>query len=107
MVWITVVFARAVADSAGSTARADTVRRDTAAAAAQLVAEQAELLLIQTPAFVRLEARAYGYGLPGERVFALEPGGTSATVITPLGEDPAGAQPRSPLEAWLQLLFGP
>jgi len=105
--WIVVVFARAVADSAGSTARADTVRRDTTAAAAELVAEQVELVLIQTPAFVRLQARAYGYGLPGEQAFALEPGGTSAAVITPLGEDPAGARPRSPLEAWLQLIFGP
>ena len=107
VVWIVVVFARAVADSASSTARADAVRRDTATAAAQLLAERAELLLIQTPAYIRLEARAYGYGLPGERAFALEPGGPAAPVITPLGEDPAGARPRSPLDAWLQLLLGP
>ncbi|MFI5254475.1 MAG: hypothetical protein ACHQ15_03365 [Candidatus Limnocylindrales bacterium] len=105
--WIVVVFAHAVSDSADSATRADAVRRDTAAAAARLVAEQAELQLIQTPAYIRLEARAYGYGQPGERAFALEPDAPPAPSITPLGTDPASARPRSPLEAWLELLFGP
>lgn len=105
--WIVVVFAHAVSDSASSAARADAVRRDTAAAAARLVAEQTELQLIQTSAYIRLEARAYGYGQPGERAFALEPDAPAAPSITPLGTDPASARPRSPLEAWLELLFGP
>jgi hypothetical protein len=107
VVWIVIVFGRAVADSAASSARAEAVRRDTAAAALQLLDEQTELALIQTPAYIRLEARAYGYGQAGERAFALEPGGPPAPVITPLGADPVAAGPRSPLDAWLQLLFGP
>jgi hypothetical protein len=105
--WIVVVFARAVADRASSVARAEAVGRDAAAAVSQLVAERFELLLIQTPAYIRLEARAYGYGPPGERAFALEEGGPPPAAITPLGGQPASSRTRSPLEAWLQLLFGP
>jgi hypothetical protein len=107
VVWIVVVFARAVADRASSVARAEAVGRDAAAAVSQLVAERFELLLIQTPAYVRLEARAFGYGPPGERAFALEEGGPPPAPITPLGADETNSGPRSPLEAWLQLLFGP
>jgi len=106
-IWIVLVFARAVADSAAGTARADALRLDTALAAARLASDRAELMLIQTPAYVRLAARAYGYGPPGERAFALAAGGPPAPVITPLGEDPAATRARPPLEAWLQLLFGP
>ncbi|MGH2408085.1 MAG: hypothetical protein ACRDF7_08425, partial [Candidatus Limnocylindrales bacterium] len=80
--WIVIIFGRAVADSAATGARAEVVRRDTAAAAVQLLAERVELALIQTPAYIRLEARAYGYGQPGERAFALEPGGPAAPLIT-------------------------
>lgn len=107
VVWIVVVFARAVADRASSVARAEAVGRDAAAAVSQLVAERFELLLIQTPAYVRLEARAFGYGPPGERAFALEEGGVAPPPITPLGAEEAASGPRSPLDAWLQLLFGP
>jgi hypothetical protein len=107
VVWIVVVFARAVADRASTVARAEAVGRDAAAAVSRLVAERFELLLIQTPAYVRLQARAFGYGPPGERAFALEEGGPPPASITPLGADEAGSGPRSPLEAWLQLLFGP
>jgi hypothetical protein len=105
--WIVLVFARAVADGAGTAARAQALRLDTVLAASKLVSERAELMLIQTPAYVRLEARAYGYGPPGERAFALAAGGPAAPVITPLGADPTATRVRSPLEAWLGLLFGP
>lgn len=107
ILWIVIVFARAVADSASATGRAEQLREATAAAATKLEAERRELELVQTPAYVTLQARAYGYGGPGERVFGLQAGAPSPALITPLGEDPAGTGPRSPLDDWLALLFGP
>ena len=107
VLWIVVVFARAVADSAAATARADQLRESTAAQAARLEAERRELDLVQTPAYMKLRARAYGYGAPNERVFGLQAGAPHAAVITPLGADPDGGSPRSPLDDWLALLFGP
>lgn len=107
LLWIVVVFARAVADSAATATRAEQVRAATAASAAMLEAERRELELVQTPAYIKLQARAYGYGGPSERVFFLQPGAPEPAPLTPLGADPAGSAPRSALDDWLALLFGP
>lgn len=107
LLWIVVVFAGAVADSATTSTRAEQVRAATAASAAKLEAERRELELVQTPAYIRLQARAYGYGGPGERVFFLQPGAPQPATLTPLGADPRRSTPRSPLDDWLALLFGP
>lgn len=106
VVWIVLVFARAVATSSAASARADQLRLETAARTARLRSEQAELITIQTPAFVRLEARAYGIGQPGERPFALNLGAPAPSAVVPLGAAPAAARPPTPLDAWLTLLFG-
>ena len=104
--WIVFVFARAVADSAASSDRADVLRRQTAAAAIRLAAAEHELEIIQSPDYLALQARAYGYGRSGERAFALEPGGPPPRTITPMGAEPGSSGHSTPLDDWLDLLFG-
>jgi hypothetical protein len=105
--WIVFVFARAVADSAASSDRVDELRQQTAVAATRLQAAVRELEIIQSPDYLELQARAYGYGAAGERAFALEPDGPSARPITPLGAEPGSGGRSTPLDDWLDLLFGP
>lgn len=105
--WIVVVFARAVATSASTNARADTLRAQNDALQAQYVAQQRELTVVQGDSFVKLQARAYGLGEPGERVFSLQAGAPAPQAIGPLGADVAAPPTASPLEGWLALLFGP
>jgi len=107
VLWIVLVFARAVAGQAAATERADALRADNVARAARLAAGARELQIVQSPAFVRLQARAYGLGGDGERVFMLQQGAPPAPAITPLGGPESPAPPATPLEAWLTLFFGP
>ena len=107
VVWIVLVFGRAVASQASASGRADAMRAENAAKAEQLAASQRELAIVQSPAFVRLQARAYGLGDAGERIFTLQPGSPAPRRITLLGGPAPGAQPPTPLDAWLALFFGP
>ena len=107
VLWLVVVVGRALSEGASGAARVEELRRETAAAAARLEAERRELELVQTPAYSQLVARAYGYGRPGERVFALDQGAPAPRRIVPLGDDPADLTARAPLDDWLALLFGP
>ena len=105
--WIVFVFARAVADSAASSDKVDVLRQQTAAAAARLQAAEQELEIIQSPDYLALQARAYGYGRSNELAFALEADAPSPRPITPLGAAPGSGGRSTPLDDWLDLLFGP
>lgn len=105
--WIVFIFARAVATTSAAHQRADQLRAANAAQEARLAAEQEELTIVQGQPFIRLQARAYGLGAPGERPFALAAGAPSPRPIVPLGAAPSPAAPETPLQAWLALLFGP
>jgi hypothetical protein len=105
--WIVFVFARAVADSAASSDKVDVLREQTAAAAARLQAKEHELEIIQSPEYLALQARAYGYGRSDELAFALEADAPSPRPITPLGAAPGSGGRSTPLDDWLELLFGP
>lgn len=108
--WIVWVFARQVGDASAATARADQIRSDNQALAAQVDALTAERELIQKQAYIEQQARAYGLGTPRERPFSLPldaptpgpdaPGSAAAR----LGAQPA---PVSPLDGWISVLFGP
>ncbi len=106
VVWLVLVFGRAVSQVHQATGEAAVLRSQDAAMTTQVQARQAELAVIQSPAFLALEARAYGYGTPSEQVFALQPGSPPPPAITPLGQEPAPPPPPTPLQAWLRLLFG-
>ena len=75
---------------------------------ARLDADKREQEVVQTDAFQRMQARAYGMGVTGEVVFALPHDAPSAPPITPLGAGAAkgAADAGSPLDAWLKILFG-
>ena len=104
--WLVLVFGRAIAQSNQVSGEAAALRVQDAALAQQVADRQSELAVIQSPAFLALEARAYGYGTPHEQVFALQPGAPPPPSITPLGAAPSPAPPPTPLEAWLHLLLG-
>jgi hypothetical protein len=104
--WLVLVFGRAIAQSNEVAAQAGIVRMQDANLAQQVLERQSELSVIQSPAFLALEARAYGYGKPREQVFALQPGAPPPPALTPLGAEPSPAPPPGPLEAWLRLLIG-
>jgi len=104
--WLVFVFGRAITDSAAASDQADSLRAQNAVLAGQLQARQDELAIVRSPAFVALEARAYGLGRPREQVFSLQPGAPTPGPVVALGEDPAAGAPRTPLDAWMLLLIG-
>jgi cell division protein FtsB len=109
-IWIVIVFARQVGDAAAASSRAVQVAQDNAALAAEVESLQNEVDQIVRPAFVSLQARAYGLGNPHEIPFTLDPSvpapvdGAPGSSAVRLG---AEAERQTPLESWLSLLFGP
>jgi hypothetical protein len=107
--WVIILFARQVTDAAAATGRAEAMVAANDARRAEVDGLQRELELIQQPAFVNQEARAYSLGGAHEIPFSLAQG------APPLPADaPGSAALRigapisvSPLERWLTLLFGP
>jgi hypothetical protein len=105
-IWLVLVFGRTLTDLNAATERAAAVGAESAALEARLEAGRREVELVRSDAFMAMQARTYGMGLPGERAFALAPGAPPAPSITPLGAATAPASPSTPLESWLGLLFG-
>lgn len=105
VVWLVLVFGSVLADVSAANQRVQDVRADNAALEERVARGRAEIDLIRTDAFLRLQARAFGMGQRGERGFALEAGTPQIEAIVPLGSAPDLPAPR-PLDEWLQLLFG-
>jgi cell division protein FtsB len=105
-VWLVLVFGSALARSDAVEREAAQARAELAALEQRLEAGRAEIELMQTDHFLSMQARAYGRGRTGERPFALEAGAPSAVPIVPLGARPEVVESPTPLEEWLELLFG-
>ena len=107
--WIVVVFARQVGDAAAKAAEADRARTANAALTADVSALQRELRLVQEPSFIAQQAHGQGLGGPRDHAFTLAQDAPPLSADAPgsasvrLGGDPT---PPSPLESWLDLLFG-
>lgn len=108
-IWIVAVFVRQVGDATAATRTADGIRRENAALAVEVAALESELVAIQNDRYVGQQARAFRLGSAKERPFELESG------TLPLAPDAPGSaalrlgapEPaHSPLETWLELLFG-
>ena len=104
--WLVIGFGRALGQLNDATQREQAAAAETQTLQAQLEAGRRELMLVQTDAFQSLQARALGMGQNGELVFALTPDAPPPPEIVPLGRAAARAATQTPLEAWLQLLFG-
>lgn len=108
--WVLIVFARQVSEAAAASDRAGELRAGNVQLAADVAGLERELELIRKQAFIALEARRYRLGEGREMPFQLAndapplaadaPGSTSVK----LGAVPAT---RTPLESWLEVLFGP
>jgi cell division protein FtsB len=108
--WVIVLFARQVGDASEATARADGMRAANVSLQGEVAALQGELQLIGRQAYIEQQAREYRLGTPREIPFVL------ADDAAPLAADAPGtaavrlgavADRSSPLESWLELLFGP
>ena len=107
-VWLVFVFAKALSDVDHATAVHQSIAAETATLQARLDADKREQEVVQTDAFQRMQARAYGMGATGEILFTLPHDAPSPPSIAPLGAGAAtsAADAGSPLDAWLKILFG-
>lgn len=98
---------------AGTLTRATEVEEEAARARAELAllqgrvdAGRAEIDFVETDRFVEQQARAAGFGARGERAFRLPDDAPPPPPVVMLGAGSGDAAAMSPLEAWMELLFG-
>ena len=108
-VWIVILFARQVGEASAASGRVEQLRQTNANLAAEAEALEREFTLIQGEPYILLQARAYGLGGPRDIAFSLSgrpdlPEDAPGSAAVRLG---AHAEPDTPLESWLSLLFGP
>jgi hypothetical protein len=109
-VWLVIGFGRQVADASAASNRADDLRAQNAALREQVGALQDDLGRVQDGGYIQLQGRAYGLGGAKEIPFTLEAGAPTPGPNAPgaaavrLGAEPERS---SPLDGWLESLFGP
>jgi hypothetical protein len=107
---LVMAFGREVAAAAAASDRAAQLRTANAGLRSDLANLQADMGRVQGDPYIAIAARSYGLGAKHEIPFVLAPG---AATLPPDAPGSAalrvGAAPavRSPLDAWLDLLFGP
>jgi cell division protein FtsB len=107
--WLVGVFARQVGEASSAANQADQMRARNAAMARDVASLEQELELIKQPAYVAQMARGYLLGSPREIPFSVDPNAPALPANAPgsLGIKPDGSTgSASPLEAWLEALFG-
>jgi cell division protein FtsB len=109
-VWVIGLFARQVGDASAASTRAETIAAANEELRHEVASYRHELAFIQRQEYVVQQARGYGLGKAREIPFTLAPD------APPLPDDAPGsasvrvgapAEPTSPLDSWLELLFGP
>jgi len=108
--WIVFAFWRQVGAAGELTDRADLLRTGNGNLELRVAELEAELRLVQTPAYVALQARGYRLGASNEVPFTIAADAPPLAADAPGSASTAvGAVPRgeSPIEAWLTLLFAP
>lgn len=103
-------FARQVGEATAATNRALDLRTGNAVLRDEVARLQGDLGRVQDERFIKLQARAYGMGGPREIPFALAAGAPELPADAPGSASVRlGAEPdtTTPLEAWLEVLFGP
>jgi hypothetical protein len=108
--WVLIVFAHQVGEAAAASSRVDALRASNEHMTTDVGALEKELDLIRRPAFIALEARRYRLGEGREIPFQLAndapplPDDAPGSAAVKLGAEPSW---HSPLESWLEVLFGP
>jgi hypothetical protein len=106
---LVLTFARQVGEATAASEKAAALRAGNAVLRDQVARLEQDLGHVQDPRFIQLAGRAYGLGGPKEVPFALAAG------APPLGPHAPGsaavrlgaeATAATPLDAWLELLFG-
>jgi hypothetical protein len=108
--WLVGVFARQVGEASAAASQADQMRARNAAMELDVASLERELALIRAPAFVSQMARGYLLGSTREIPFTLDPSAPPLPADAPgsTGIKPDVPAPDdSPLDSWLQVLFGP
>ena len=108
--WVVIAFATQAASAAQATAEVADARARNAAAVAETDALRRELELVTQERWITQQARAYSLGSSKERPFALAPDAPSLPPDapgSPARRIGAVADQQTPLEAWLEVLFGP
>jgi cell division protein FtsB len=106
---LAISFLRQVGEATAASNRAAELRAANAALQAEVAQLQQDLTHVQDPRYIQLEGRAFGLGARGEVPFALAAGATALAADAPgsaavrLGAAPLD---RSPLDVWLEVLFG-
>lgn len=109
VVWLVVSFGRQVVAASAASSRSDELRAANGALALEVAALERELQTIQDERYIAQAARAYRLGSVREIPFALQAGAPPLGPTAPgsasvrLGAEDAR---RSPLESWLEVLFG-
>ena len=107
--WVLIVFARQVSEAAAAGDRADALRATNEQLAADVAGLEREFELIRRQEFIAQEARKFRLGEGREIPFQLAndapplPSDAPGSASVKLGAVPAT---RTPIEAWLDVLFG-
>lgn len=107
--FLSLTFAQQVGEASAASQHADDLRAANAELREEVARLERDLDHVQDPRFITLEGRAYGLGGRREIPFALAGGAPALAPDAPgsasvrLGAD---QQERSPLDAWLDVLFG-
>lgn len=106
---LAISFLRQVGEATAASNRAAELRAANAALEAEVAQLQQDLTHVQDPRYIQIEGRAFGLGARGEVSFALAAGAPELAADAPgsaavrLGAEPLD---RSPLDVWLDVLFG-
>ena len=106
---LAISFLRQVGEATAASNRAAELRAANAALQAEVAQLQQDLTHVQDPRYIQIEGRAFGLGARGEVSFALAAGAPALEADAPgsaavrLGAEPLD---RSPLDIWLDVLFG-
>jgi len=100
------IFAGTLARPTELEEQAARARAEVAALEARVEAGRAEVEFLKTESFMEQQARAVGYGTKAEQRFRLPADAPAPPAIAVLGSESAETVRQTPLQAWLDLLFG-
>ena len=109
-IWVIGLFARQVGDASAASTRAETIAAANEELRHEVASYRHELAFIQRQEYVVQQARGFGLGQAREIPFTLAPDAPPLPADAPGSASVRVGAPverSSPLDSWLELLFGP